>query len=310
MKTIPAFELLLGLLLTSTAHAAPPLVVVDDVHQKRYGVETATLGTTEFRPMLQAYGEVVDPTPLLTQANDLHLAEIQEQVARDEAGRLTALYQDNQLASKREVDQAAALAETAALQTKLAQQALQLMWGNGIGTLTKEDRTALLDALLAGKNALVRLSLSVATTIPGKPGGARISPLGNGAKALASTSLWLDPKTGPTKQPGFYVLIDSIELPWPVGLAVTGAIETTSTANKGLLVPTAAVIYEQGAAWLFQQTGKEEFTQQLIPNDRPMEGGWFVAEGLLDAAQPIVIRGAQSILGQKQQEAVGGEEEE
>jgi len=310
MKTIPGCELLLGLLLAGAANAAPPAVMVDDVHQQRYGVETATLGATEFRPMLQAYGEVVDPTPLLTQANDLHLAEIQEQVARDEAGRLAALYQDNQLASKREVDQAAALAETAALQTKLAQQALQLMWGNGIGTLTKEERSTLLDALLGGKKALLRLSLPVATTIPGNPQGARISPLGAGAQALAATSLWLDPKTGLTKQPGFYVLIEATEQAWPVGLAVTGAIETATTADKGLLVPTAAVIYEQGAAWLFQQTGKEDYTQQLIPNDRPMDGGWFVAEGLLDATQPVVIRGAQSILGQKQQEAVGGEEEE
>ena len=73
-------------------------------------------------------------------------------------------------------------------------------------------------------------------------------------------------------------------------------------------MPTDAVVFESGLAWVFQQLDDGRFEQRPVPTDHAEPSGWFVEKQALREDRPLVVHGAQAILGQKIQAATGGTE--
>src|SRR5206468_2426353 len=48
---------------------------------------------------------------------------------------------------------------------------------------------------------------------------------------------------------------------------------------RGLVVPTSAVVWSEGKAWVYQQTASDRFTRRAVVTDIPVEKGFFVPEG-------------------------------
>ena len=67
---------------------------------------------------------------------------------------------------------------------------------------------------------------------------------------------------------------------------------------KGLIVPTSAVVWSEGKAWVYQQTAADHFTRRAVPTDIPVEKGFFVAEGF-SPGDKLVTRGAQALLSEE-----------
>jgi len=63
-------------------------------------------------------------------------------------------------------------------------------------------------------------------------------------------------------------------------------------------VPRSAVIRVGGSAWVYVKTAEEKLTRRPVPLDTPTPEGWFVAQGL-KPGDPIVTRGAQSVLSEE-----------
>ena len=73
---------------------------------------------------------------------------------------------------------------------------------------------------------------------------------------------------------------------------------SVGSAMKGLIVPTAAVVWSEGKAWVYQQTAADRFARRAVPSDIPVERGFFVAEGFAPGDK-LVIQGAQALLSEE-----------
>jgi RND family efflux transporter MFP subunit len=82
------------------------------------------------------------------------------------------------------------------------------------------------------------------------------------------------------------------------GLAVTAYIATGSAKRTGATVPTAAVVRLSGKAYVYVQSGNEQFTRKEIRTDSPVTSGYFIANRLPPGTR-IVIAGAQTLLSEE-----------
>jgi hypothetical protein len=67
---------------------------------------------------------------------------------------------------------------------------------------------------------------------------------------------------------------------------------------KGLIVPTPAVVWSEGKAWVYQQTATDRFARRAVPTDIPVKRGFFVTEGF-SPGDKLVVQGAQALLSEE-----------
>jgi hypothetical protein len=82
------------------------------------------------------------------------------------------------------------------------------------------------------------------------------------------------------------------------GLAVTAYIATAPAKRVGAIVPTAAVVRLSGKAYVYVQSGKEQFTRKEIRTDSPVASGYFIGDQLRPGTH-IVTVGAQTLLSEE-----------
>ena len=82
---------------------------------------------------------------------------------------------------------------------------------------------------------------------------------------------------------------------------------------RGVIVPTSAVVWWQGKAWVYLQRGQDRFARREVPAESPLQDGWFVVNGF-SGGDHVVVKGAQLLLseefrGQIQTQGEEGSEE-
>ena len=285
------------------------VVEVDTGNQKRYGIVTELLKPAEYRPGLEAFGEVIDHGPLLQQWNDCRVTELAEASARKEYDRLKILNSAGKFSSDHAVELAESALETASLQAKVAKISLAATWGISGRGGPKVDE-GLLESLLNRQSALVRVSVPPTQLLPPDAGEIWLSPPVDPSQRSVLKDYWMDPKVSLQKSPGFIGVIDLDERLWPIGLGLVGRIETAGDPVTGLLLPASAVVYLHNTAWAYQKTSGESFQQVQVDISKSQDSGWFVSGKGMDPKLPMVVQGAQAILAQQLQAAVGAEDEE
>jgi membrane fusion protein, multidrug efflux system len=67
---------------------------------------------------------------------------------------------------------------------------------------------------------------------------------------------------------------------------------------KGLILPTSAVVWSEGKAWVYQRTASDRFTRRAVATDIPVENGFFVRDGFSQGDR-VVTQGAQALLSEE-----------
>ena len=80
-----------------------------------------------------------------------------------------------------------------------------------------------------------------------------------------------------------------------LNFTVSLAVET---AEHGLIVPEAAVVWLQGKSWIYLRRGATKFERREIVPDRMAQDGGTIVTGLSGDSE-IVIRGAQVMLSEE-----------
>lgn len=279
-------------------------VTIDAETQSRIGLKTAPPTPTQWQPEMKAYGQVLNPAPLLDALMEFGRAEMTFDSSHQELERAKQLKKDNNIS-----DRAFQEAEATYKQNSAAVYAIvlkiQAVWGKRIpdmmgpivvppGTERKWDKFL---QNYPDAAVLIRVDLPLGERMKNEAQKARIVSLAENAAPVTATCFDLLPAMDPqTQQQG--ILFSADQSPThrlTPGEAVTAFIKMPGAPVSGVVVPGGAILRHEGKAWVYVQTETNQFLRTEIPLDRLTEVGWFVSENL-SATNRVVVTGAQTVL--------------
>ena len=278
-------------------------VKLNHARQVSAGIVSANPQPMQLAAEVEAYGRVLDPTPLATLLLEIESAEAALDASAKEYERAKGLFADNQNASARALESAkAAMKRDRAL---LEAPRARLLTGWGKPLAEREDLPAMVKALTALESALVRLDLPAGEPLSSPPIRARLVPLSDDKRSAQADFLGPAPGTdGQTQGTSLLFLLRKNALEITPGAAVTGFIKVRGDPLQGVAVPGSAVVRHERRAWVYVKTGKARFTRRPIVLNHASGDGWFVSEGV-GPSDRIVVSGAQVLLSEELQSQIG-----
>jgi hypothetical protein len=277
------------------------------------GIRTVALQQVQRTPRTIALGIVLDPGPLITLSaqiagarGKLAAAQAETALARSQAARAADLY-----AAQHNISQAAFQAAQSHLQVAQATQAsaqaqlgaimarARTDWGAKLGTAAASV-AAPLPQLESGARQIVEVSLPLGQSLPAvstdpqasTPDGKRVNLVLVGPAPRAAAGV---------AGPSLYYLMASQDSA-PIGTPLTVALNGPGTVS-GVVVPMSAVVWHNGQALVYRQSGNDTFAPVELPNPTRTRQGYFMAGGDGAALQPgqrIVIAGAALVYSASQ----------
>ncbi|HEY2329159.1 MAG TPA: hypothetical protein VGI63_05040 [Verrucomicrobiae bacterium] len=265
-------------------------VTIDAETQKRIGLKTEVPVTTQWQPEIKGFGMVIDPATLTAAVADLESARAAAEVSGKELERQKNLAaQDNASARTLGTAMAEATHDRLAFESALAK--FKQNWG---WTLAEGGGREKVQAEVVNGNAgLVRIDLPAGQMLSSAPASARIVSLMDEAKSVNGEFYNATDGVNPqTQSQSFFFLVKGHSL--APGAAVTGYLKISGAATGGVIVPASAVLRHEGKAWIYVQTGTNDFSRQEIATDRAADGGFFSTD--FSPTNRIVVTGAQTVL--------------
>jgi hypothetical protein len=302
---------------------APGAVSISASSQKKTGIGTMPLELASHREEVRAYGMVLPANDLIAMKKDYVAAKASVdkssallEASRKEYERLKALNADNHNVSDKVLQSAEAKwrsdeadAQEAEVSLEAVRETITFQWGRVVsGWLF--DRTPEFNQLTELKEVLIRITLPSDKFIETTPGSVSIQA--PGSKLVSARFVSRTPSADPRTQGiGFLYAASSYGSGLIPGMNVQ-AFMPVGPKVKGVAIPFSSVIWFQGKAWAYVQTGPEHFTRREVPVLNPAGNGYFVP-GAFSPGEDVVIKGAQILLSREllpSKPSGGGEEEE
>jgi len=283
------------------------VLTLDSSTQNRLGLEVVTLAATVNHAKATFPAVVLSVQDLAASRNSYIAAQTQVQkahieadVARKEYTRLKILFEENQNVSEKALQSAKSTLDANEADVRAAEQQLTLQesvarqeWGSVAAKWAVEGSPEL-RRILDQSEVLVQLTMPSAATYGAPktisleiPGGTQTE--GNLVSAF--------PRVDPRIQGRSFLYSAHVRPGLSPGVNLLAHLSVGS-AMKGLIVPTPAVVWSEGKAWVYQQTAADRFTRRAVPTDIPVERGFFVAEGF-SPGDKLVVQGAQALLSEE-----------
>ena len=236
-----------------------------------------------------AFGQVLDPSALISDLGEVDANRAAERAASAEVARLQGLYKAGAGASLKNLEAAQAEQAHARAAADAAAARLALRWAPIASNAARRQK--LVDALVAGKSAIVRVDLPGQHSVGALPQAAIVDVDG-----IAVEGRVLGVLAQATEAQSASLLVE-IEQP-PAGLAVGArfGVALTGAARAGFLVPRGALIYEEGGAYVYHQLDAKpgdpnmRYARKKVTLLTQSGDGWLV-DGL-DDDDLIVVHGA------------------
>lgn len=284
-----------------------PALIVDAATQTRLGLATLSLTPSFMRPQMTTPAVVLSPQDLPSSRSgyiaalaQLQKSRVEAEVAGREYARLKILFEENQNISEKSLQTAEGTSKARDADVHAAEQQLSLQestvrqeWGGVVANWIVEDAQELqhvLDqhAVLVQMTLPADLSLGAPKSISLEvPGGTRmqadlVSPL---------------PKVDPRIQGRSFLYLGPAHSGLAPGVNLLAHLSTGSPVS-GVIVPSSAVVWSEGKAWVYQQTASDRFLRRVVATDTQLEKGFFIASGLTHGDK-VVTQGAQALLSEE-----------
>lgn len=283
------------------------VIALDPATQTRLGLTLAPLATTTSHAQQQFPAVVLSTTDLATLRGNLLSAQAQFEkarvtadVANKEYTRLKTLYSQDQNISRKSLEAAEGESEVDQTDVAAAQQQLDLQksliaqqWGGTIADWAQQDSPAF-ERVLSQHDALVQVTMAADSTFSAPPSVTVENLDGSKSEARLVSRF---PRVDPRVQGRSFLYIVSPRVPIAPETSLLADI-AVGTSMKGVVVPTSAVVWSEGRAWVYQQTGDSQFTRRAVPTNIPLAAGYFVSSGL-PADKKVVTVGAQAMLSEE-----------
>lgn len=285
------------------------IIHIDKDTQNKAGIVLESLALIPHQEEIKAYGTVLQLQEFFDLRNHYveakaHLRKIRVSLAATnrEYERLKALNEDNKNAS----DKAFQAAETAwrsdAAESRVAQETIRIQrvkarqqWGD-ILTLWLFRGSPSLNRMIQCQDVLIQITLPPGADISLPPETARIQV---SVRTFVTARLVSpSPRTDPRIQGvSFFYLVSTKTTVVLPGMNILAYLPVGPQV-QGVVVPSSAVVWWQGKAWVYVQKDPENFVRREITTESPVEDGWFVTKGFAPADR-LLVNGAQLLLSEE-----------
>lgn len=286
MKRIGRLLALVALTAAGAASAGPAGDAAGEIHlppevARQSGIEAAVVAETTLPLRITAFATVLDPAPLVQLAADIDVLAATATASRVEAARSARLLAGDASVSRRSSEAATAAARIDAARLKAARHRIALEWGAGLAALPGSERERLLERLIEGKAALLRLSFA------GAPPAAISAQLdGDGAPAplrLLGPTASRDPGVA-----GSSLLAVASQANLQPGQVLAATV--SGLARQGLWLPPEALLVDALGRYVYVEFGDGRYRRQPVQVLDERRDGALVTGPAADAR--IVLRQA------------------
>jgi hypothetical protein len=259
--------------------------------QQAVGIRTAYAIPLATAPPIEAFGTVLDPLTLATDAGRVESTEAAASAAAADAERQQRLYRDEAQASLKAWQASQAQAVEAAAQARAAALSFQLQWGP-LAHWSAAQRRSLLEGLSGGRQRLLRADL------PGRHVVSAIEPTAlleiDGVNVTARV-LGALPRSDAQSQSAAWLLLLE-HAPEGMGPGARALVRLHSAASaSGLLVPAGALLYAESGTYVYRQvrSGAADKVVYAPVTVKPLAriGDAWLVDGLT-RSDPVVVQGA------------------
>ncbi len=274
------------------------IVSLSREQQARGGLKTEVLAPIAHVREVTAYGAILDPASLAALDAQLNAARAALDASQAEYARTKLLHSEKQNISLKDLQTAQAKFRSDQAHLNLIGLRLANEWGGAIATMAPAARGELVDALIRRDAAIIRVAIPAGESFANVPKRAVITILGY-ARPLAAQLIWYAPTVNPNLQgQGFMLRLAAQNFPLRPGAAVTARLESSAASQRGVMVPSVAVVRTGGAAWAYVQTAPTKFERRMVSIGDPIAKGWFVSTNFA-AGDRVVVTGAQTLLSEE-----------
>ncbi len=284
----------------SLSHSAngDVIVTLSREQQAHIGIKTEVLAPITRVREVTAYGVILDPAPLAALDAQLVAARATLDASQAEYARAKLLHSEKQNISLKDFQTAQARFQSDWAQFNLLGQRLADEWGGAVAAMAPAARAELVNALIKRAAAIVRVAVPAGESLANLPAQGETTVLGD-SRPLAAQSIWYAPTVDPNLQgQGFMLRVEAQGFPLRPGAAVTARLESSAASERGVVVPSAAVVRTGDAAFAYVQIAPTRFERRAIPIRAPVGKGWFVSGGFA-AGDRVVVTGAQALLSEE-----------
>jgi len=278
-------------LLAPGPSAAAEVVLSPDA-QQHLGIKTAVLTLQHRSAQVDAFAKVLDPGPLAALQSDLSTAEAAAAASGAEAARSVALAKAGESMAKKDAEAAVAQAKGDQAKLALLRRRVGLEWGPGLARMSDGRRIRLIQALAAGKAALVQVDTP---SNAGQP-GAHTVEIDIGDTSVHAPVLGPSRNAEPRLQSsGLIALVTGPQaVLFSIGLTQSARINTSSSVS-GVVIPRSAVVRSQGSDWAYVLTAAGRFDRRRLADPAPETDGLFVAQGFRPG-EAVAVQGVAALL--------------
>jgi multidrug efflux system membrane fusion protein len=274
-------------------------IAIRPAAQKEIGLTTETLKPVMKPVEVEAYGFVLDPTPLSRLNSDLVSAQAALDASQAQYRRSRRLYGEQKNVSLRDLQTAQAAYLTDRVRLQVFNQQLRDTWGAEIAQMNSQARAELVEALVDRREAIARVSVPSGAHLAALPRQTEIIALGQEDHPLSARAVDYAPTVDPRMQgQSFLVLVGTKQFAVSPGTAVSAHLPASGAAEQGVMVPRSAVVRYAGKEWLYQELDGNRFVRREILPVESTSGGYFVTQNL-KAGMRIVTAAAQTLLSEE-----------
>jgi len=303
------------------------VVVISQEAQKQSDIRTEHLTTSARQQKLNVLGTVLNIDALIELRTRYLNARANANIARaalvnsqQEYKRMQQLNQDNRNISDQVVlskeaaykaDQAKLTA--AELEAKNLQDTMRQNWGSKLASLATDDSANnVMQGLLKHQSMLILVAYPLDNKIPN--GTVQVIPIGAEIAPIQANLLAEAPITDATVQGvTYYYVAPATQLRADMKVNVIVPQKNLDTESNGWMVPSSAVVWYGGKAWIYKKTQPDRFMRLPINTDNPVTSGWHVESTELNglsADDEIVMSGAQLLLSEEFKYQIKNENED
>jgi hypothetical protein len=289
-------------------HVEGGVLEVSSQSQRASGIVTRRLAAVSHSASATAYGEVVDVRNLIELMNSYTAARAQARksvlqlgISRDEYMRAKMLFSSTKYLSLEKLQGAEAAYNSDIADSEAAFQNLSGLegeivqaWGSVIAKWIVHN-SPVAKRLVEHRLSIVLITLPAGESVSQPPLTAEIE--GTGGKPLTATLISISPVSNAAIQGVSYFYQVPTDPYLPVGMNVIAHLPVGAQA-VGVMVPSSAVVWQKGSAWVFLRTEETDFVQKEISLAEPTGNGWFVIRGVKPGDE-VVVDGSQLLLSQE-----------